>query len=225
MDDSDDYIVDDIVFDNQTLAALDLQEKKYILRSSVPTTSEGPVNKRLKTSTGQWKPGIGVNLEPADSYEDLPEISLRVDGSYDIGNPIQPAKTSVSGFGSRYKQPRRSVENHALSQNVPQTHASGSRDSYPLKASSNNKEDRHLPMPQARVQQHPAGTKQSSPQISTGLQMLELQKRLEEMRDENMKVQSALKDAVDAKLAKEGEVSILRKNIEKLKITQPSYLD
>lgn len=36
-----------------------------------------------------------------------------------------------------------------------------------------------------------------------------------QMRNENLKIQSALKDAVDAKLAKEGEVSILRKNIEK----------
>lgn len=35
------------------------------------------------------------------------------------------------------------------------------------------------------------------------------------MRNENARIQTALKQAIDGKLAKEGEVSILRKNIEK----------
>ncbi|KAF8161182.1 hypothetical protein B0H34DRAFT_369698 [Crassisporium funariophilum] len=45
--------------------------------------------------------------------------------------------------------------------------------------------------------------------------MAELQKKLAELREENSKIQLALKEAADAKLSKEGEISILRKSIEK----------
>lgn len=38
------------------------------------------------------------------------------------------------------------------------------------------------------------------------------------MREENSKMQLSLKAAVDVKLAKEGEVSILRRNIEKVQL-------
>ena len=37
------------------------------------------------------------------------------------------------------------------------------------------------------------------------------------MNKENEKIQTALKEAMDVKFAKEGEVTILRKNIEKVK--------
>jgi hypothetical protein len=36
------------------------------------------------------------------------------------------------------------------------------------------------------------------------------------LREENSKIQTALQDAIDVKLAKEGEVSILRKSVEKV---------
>jgi hypothetical protein len=36
------------------------------------------------------------------------------------------------------------------------------------------------------------------------------------LREENAKVQSALKNAVEARMIKDGEVSILRKNMEKV---------
>jgi hypothetical protein len=36
------------------------------------------------------------------------------------------------------------------------------------------------------------------------------------LREENSKIQMAMQDAIDVKLAKEGEVSILRKSMEKV---------
>lgn len=183
MDDSDDYIVDDIVFDDRTLAVLDQEEKKYLQQSSVTTTSEGHINKRHKTSTG-WKPGIGADLKSADSYDDLPEISLRVDGSYGIGIPVQTAKTSMPGFvaqDSRRKQSTSAVDNHYPPRNVSQSHAPGSGPQDPSKASLSTVRA-NPQIPKARVQEYP-GTRQNTPQVPTELhnQMLELQKRLEEV--------------------------------------------
>jgi chromosome segregation ATPase len=47
-------------------------------------------------------------------------------------------------------------------------------------------------------------------------QITELQAQLLQLRNESQKIQDALKEATGIRHAKEGEVSILRKNIEKV---------
>lgn len=93
MDDSDDYGFDEIELDEQTLAILEREEEKYQnlldlnqppgntreLVDKTPDISKDPVNKRHKTGVG-WKPGLGAHLD----YDDLPEISVRGDGSYGV---------------------------------------------------------------------------------------------------------------------------------------------
>jgi len=87
MDDSDDYLLDDIVLDDQALAVLDQEERKYLDQSSLSDSST-PIEhiaKRQKTANG-WSPGIVSKAyrDPGDD-DDLPEISLRGDGSYSVG--------------------------------------------------------------------------------------------------------------------------------------------
>jgi len=85
MDDSDDYGYDDFVWDEQTLAAIDQAEQKYQNSLPKPLHPQEPVNKRHKTDTG-WKAGLGAasNYLDNDNFDDLPEISVRGDGSYSI---------------------------------------------------------------------------------------------------------------------------------------------
>ena len=92
MDDSDDYGYDDFVLDEQTLAALDQAEQNYqnslpkplVHSEPVNKRHSEPVNKRHKTETG-WKAGYGsANYLDDDNFDNLPEISVRGDGSYSI---------------------------------------------------------------------------------------------------------------------------------------------
>ncbi|KDR75799.1 hypothetical protein GALMADRAFT_248513 [Galerina marginata CBS 339.88] len=231
MDDSDDYIVDDIVFDDQTLAALDQQEQKYFQESnvttpsSIPSAPEEPINKRHKTSTG-WAPGIGANVALTDSYDDLPEISLHGDGSYAIGYQVDLTHAPISKFPAtktRSEQPSRPMglsvnfgqANSAPTRNIPSAQASGSRlngsgQNFPV----NTRQRQSFQNTDTRNQAHSALIRQNTVH-NTEVRMPELQRKLDELQKENAKIQSALKDAVDLKLAKEGEVSILRKSIEK----------
>ena len=82
MDDSDEYEFDDFVLDEQTLAVLDRAEQKF---QGLATPPVEPVNKRHKSDT---RPSLGVNLKYAasDDFDDLPEISVRGDGSYGFRN-------------------------------------------------------------------------------------------------------------------------------------------
>ena len=93
MDDSDEYVFDDIILDDQTLANLDQQERQFLGESShatASTSASGPVNKRFKTNNG-WTPGP-ANID----YDDMPEIFLQHDGTYGVGNPVNARTVSMS---------------------------------------------------------------------------------------------------------------------------------
>lgn len=92
MDDSDEYVFDDIILDEQTLATLDQQERQFLGESSraTPTSASEPVNKRFKTNTG-WTPGP-ANID----YDEMPEICLQRDGTYGVGNPVNALTVSMS---------------------------------------------------------------------------------------------------------------------------------
>ncbi|KAF8967852.1 hypothetical protein BDZ97DRAFT_1916437 [Flammula alnicola] len=225
MDDSDDYGFDDIILDDQTLAVLDQSEKKYFQETSLSasaTLSSEPVNKRLKTSHG-WTPGLGSGSISREADDYLPEISLQGDGSYGVSNQMNSMNSSMSRFPPQEKRKEQSAH-------------SGHSSNYVGQASSHHAQPSGFPLPGSR-QQFPAHTRQRQPfqnihaqhqerhssskntnaqnGVELQAQMAELQKKLNELREENSKMQSALKDALDMKLAKEGEVSILRKSIEK----------
>ncbi|KAH9485062.1 hypothetical protein JR316_0001968 [Psilocybe cubensis] len=218
MDDSDDYVFDDIVLDAQALALLDQEEQKYLQRPdtasqnliAIPIAPEGHVNKRHKTSTG-WAPGIGANVSSDNAYDDLPEISLRGDGTYGIGGRMsgQVTRGQILDNGNRQDGP---VQVNTSNSRGSNAHASGSR----LNASRQSNVQQKRPLPSENRFQGQSNYVPSNQDINRiHVQMVELQKKYDEMREENSKMQMTLKAAIDVKLAKEGEVSILRRNIEK----------
>jgi hypothetical protein len=189
MDDSDEYVFDDIAFDDQTLSILDQEEKKHQLQlaqqkaHSNATTAPRvePVQKRQKTQNG-WTPGGGAASSSRATEEDLPEISLHGDGSYAIGHrppithaPVQqriPQAAVLSGHTSNSHASRPPAGRAPIPSTSHSTHASSAR------------------LPPARVQNnqafHPA---QAPAQVSakntahTALQqqVAELQKKLDEV--------------------------------------------
>ena len=116
MNDSDEYVFDDIILDERTLATLDHQERKFLDESNhvTSTSASEPINKRSKTNNG-WAPGPGANIDHGIDYDDMPEISLQRDGSYGVGNPVNALTVSMS------KLVERNLERPVLSDNYPVT--------------------------------------------------------------------------------------------------------
>ncbi|TFK44797.1 hypothetical protein BDQ12DRAFT_673593 [Crucibulum laeve] len=245
--DGDDYFDDDIVFDEQTLAALDQQERKYLPQKTVAlqADTESPPSKRQKTELG-WSSGIGSRIYP----EELPEISVVAEGSYGLGArlqsvaspsrklPQQPPHTTI-------KSPLLRHEIHPISN----SHAIPSSSPLPPVESIEGQSPQsqrglplHRPIPSSRQHQSrpqhvlrppqsQVGSKSTSIRrpndvavSSTNESLQSLQKKLEELEAENMKMQEDLRAAIDAKLARDGEVSVLRKNIEKTSQNHATHL-
>ncbi|KAG6842176.1 hypothetical protein C0991_001669 [Blastosporella zonata] len=198
MSDDDDYFTDDICFDDQTLAILDHEEKKY-LSGTVPPT------KRQKTDNG-WK--AGIDTASANQPHFLPEISLDLGGSYGVrpgtsNSPgITPLPPSTSdSFARAY--PNQIFTVLPKPPVVPRVVSTASRNP-PAKTFQHNR-------PPSRSPQRPLDQHH---ELEARLQ--ELQQKLEKVSEENKAIQTALNEAVNAKLAKEGEVTVLRKKAEKV---------
>ncbi|KAF9451946.1 hypothetical protein P691DRAFT_722962 [Macrolepiota fuliginosa MF-IS2] len=215
MDNIDDYFDDDLVLDEQTLAILDREEQKYLSQVQQQRQPLPPVTKKLRTNDG-WSPGVGSRMREAD-FDDLPEISITVDGSYGF---TDPALTSTPVNSSQLKprqlkapQPRHQVQNGPATSHIQS----------PIPAARQITQSiQHRPAPvsnptRARSATPSVQSRQNGVSGQPGLekQLSELQAQLHELRNENQKIQDALKEATDVRYAKEGEVSILRKSIEK----------
>ncbi|KAL0072457.1 hypothetical protein AAF712_000220 [Marasmius tenuissimus] len=73
----------------------------------------------------------------------------------------------------------------------------------------------NVPQPAANV----------GPDTETLAQIDELKRKLDELHEENTKIQSALREAQDARYSKEGEVSVLRKHLEKAAKEHASHVE
>ena len=120
MDGSDDYFTDDIVFDEQALAVLENEEQKYLTQRTVLSR---PPTKRQKTETG-WNVGLGNRDGSQDAIEDLPEISVRADGSYGVTPAVPPtvsSHVSVAPVWNSVTRPSALRYSTVIPPNVPST--------------------------------------------------------------------------------------------------------
>lgn len=176
MDDFDSYFTDDIVLDEQTLAVLDKEERKYLTQNKDIT--QAPPAKKLKTDSG-WR------AIPASSRftDDLPEINLQVDGSYGVQDtslqkPAQAHRTFAPvTHKTVYEQSRASCSSSRSSSPVNTTFRT--QTSYHANATVH----RSVSDPKAiQREQHtknsPLNQVRPSPLVN---QMSELQKMLEEV--------------------------------------------
>ncbi|KAG6879668.1 hypothetical protein C0992_013204 [Termitomyces sp. T32_za158] len=233
MSDEDDYFTDDISFDDQTLAILDRVEQKYL--SQAVRTATVPPSKRQRTDNG-WTAGIGTPSIIVSEF--LPEISLNLAGSYGIlpsasnSANILPRPLSSNNFSTSSDQSSlpniRSVQSvstkllHTISARSVQQSRPPISSHHPQRPNSHSEF--------AGLAQDTGPTSLSIPRKSTSSDLLsrdhdqkhaleeqlqELQQRLDKMSEDNKTIQIALNEAMNAKLAKEGEVTILRRNVEK----------
>jgi len=196
MDDSDDYPIDEIVLDNQTLAFLDQEERKYFQEErsfSVSTNPDQPINKRQKTLNG-WAAGIGSVASREEIDYDLPEISLQGDGSYGIGNRVNSVSRAPAVFPppvSRSVQAPRARTSSNLRQTNPLSagiyeKGSGPHPDVPPPPAPGNVPQRPAFLPPPASESHRverASPREKQPPVSYELQgqVLELQKKLHEV--------------------------------------------
>ncbi|KAJ3570275.1 hypothetical protein NP233_g4514 [Leucocoprinus birnbaumii] len=209
MDDIDDYFDDDLVLDERALAILDREEKKFLSqkqREPPPPPPLQTVTKRQKTRDG-WSPGVGSR--PRDhEFDDLPEISVSVDGNYGFTD-----STLTSGSSNLGQAP------------LPSPRQASQYTTVPPRAQSGRFLPRAQPGPQpavSAVQPRPSPAPNTRPrnpsshvpngsnsQLELQNQITQLQAQLQELKNENQKIQEALREATDIRYVKEGEVSIL----------------
>ncbi|KAL5485216.1 hypothetical protein ACEPAI_7858 [Sanghuangporus weigelae] len=223
MDDSDDYFQDSFQLDENDLAVLDAAEAEYVASiSQIPARVSGslPAQKRQKVSHDY-------------SSDEILDVFLRTDGTYGVLAEHQDAGANVAvpeGLFATRKEIIACQVNDAVSSHV---------------RSSQNLRERSLRRSSSCTFQECVGqgsTAALSEQIchephestvspnvrpSSDLQrelhveLVSLKSTVEMLKLENDRVKSALKDAEIARFAKEGEVTMLRKKVEK---ALPMYL-
>ena len=210
MDDSDDYFDDDLVLDAQTIAILDREEQKYFSHLPPPPV----VTKKQKTRDG-WSPGVGSRPREHE-LDDLPEISVTADGNYGFtglsgsSNFGQPLFVQTQSSNVHRDQNLQSEKLFLHAQPAPSV-------LQPISSAASN---RISPTPNARPRNTTSTSRlilhENFKQLELQKQIAGLQAQLLELETQNQRFQTALKEATEIRYAKEGEVSILRKNMEKV---------
>lgn len=242
-EDEDDY--PDFTLDDKTLAFLLEEESKFSRSASVQAETTtlavdtSPPSKRQKTATQRKSTRTIQRNESADDLDDLPDISICGDGTYvlqdkprhmvgqssqkpGISGALHPAGASTSYDPTVSREPAPAF----LTQFTTTA---------PQPPSSTCPAQNHTPIPLSS---------QSAPSSQSGLlpragvpinlspgdasltnvhrQFEELRKNYEKIQADKEKMQADLKrletdleNALDAKFAKDGEVTMLRKSIEK----------
>jgi hypothetical protein len=213
MEDFDDYFNDDLVLDEAALAALDQEEQKFLSR----TQQQPAVTKKLKTSRG-WSPGIGSRTRE-DELDDLPEISVTIDGKYGFtdtssaNRPLNLSQARLSNLPQSNLNLNRRVDTAASRpKSTPSTHV------YPVHRQPPFNPDLHPPRHRSIDRASPAPRRPTGYPGQSGLekQLAELQAQHRELKNENEKMHNALQEATEIRYTKEGEVTIMRKSIEKV---------
>ncbi len=166
MDNSDDdYFNDDLILDDNALAALDEAESRYAATQKRPASFTGiaPVAKRQKAfheiTPSQPLPALQRNISLND-FEDLPDIFVQGDGSYEI----TPA---VRTFGVPTPAPRTQPRTGGFQAPLSRTPPGNKPVSYPVRpppipappvAGPSN--HRQQPQPSSRVSGPVSGTQQ-----------------------------------------------------------------
>ncbi|KAF8557592.1 hypothetical protein OG21DRAFT_225698 [Imleria badia] len=240
MSDSDDnYFSDDLVLDDKTLAFLDEEESKFKRTTNIQSQhGVGPPAKRQKTS-GSWQPHpLSKTLQRADTsedMEDLPDVSIRHDGTYGLqdkqrrpsappsrsgiapgpnvvaqaGSAARPTTTAPPSRGSAPPVRRTPVAGPVRASQVPSRPSSATRGARVAHSPVSSQElSRSQSGPPQRINRIPSTTVSSN-------YVEQLRQQIEELRKENGAIQANMESALDAKFAKDGEVTILRKRLEK----------
>ncbi|EMD37735.1 hypothetical protein CERSUDRAFT_94735 [Gelatoporia subvermispora B] len=223
MDDFDDYFDDDIVVDEDVLAILDEEETKFTETQRLTerrSPHSPPPAKRQKLnhpSTERFSRTTSID------FEDLPEVSVVGDGTYGLfGSNLPPGlrdtseNTSASKFHANIVTGK-DHRTHAATAFGRIEQPQPNRHRPPERAVSRGSS--HTGPPRLQQAEHASDSLPTGRKLQNGHVGLDevqvLHTQLEELRRAQEQITNSLKEAQDARLAKEGEVTILRKNIEK----------
>ncbi|CCL99869.1 uncharacterized protein FIBRA_01894 [Fibroporia radiculosa] len=239
MQDTDDYFFDDFNIDDSVIAVLDEAENTYnesqrlTQASSIRNPDVPPPLKRQKLEVG-WKPKP-PRVSYTKSFEDLPEISVRGDGLYgleDTGRRVSstslvPVPGASSNGRAFAKQAMISnVRSRSLIWKQRAVYQAGPSSAFhspinaPTKGSGSSRlQPRRPPALGARnnalVEIQDASSVGQEVQAGLQSELEHLRSQFEQLKQEQELTRKYLKEAEDARFAKEGEVTILRKGIEK----------
>ncbi|KAL0956497.1 hypothetical protein HGRIS_002641 [Hohenbuehelia grisea] len=245
MDGSDDYEFDDLDDDAlATIDQIEQSYLTQAHAPPPPSPPKPPPPKRQKTShDGQFRnrPSNPPGIKRADSSDlSLPEVSLQPDGSYRVGStsnttrvgtrpPVPAPRQSQFSRHTREISSARPYHQPALkTTSLPQTAHPPRPFVSPQHIPSPVDHHRHPPA-YARTPEsvHYSGSVRSvnnNDALQAAAQMapshnaddaLELRRRVEELEKEKEKIQEDLAQAKEVRMAKEGEVTILRRNMAK----------
>jgi hypothetical protein len=114
--DSDDSFSDDFVLDEQTLAILDAEEKKYYNnqppKQNFEQSNNGPPASKRQRTEGGWKAaGLNKSANPWDELDGLPEVSVLHDGTYTFGAARVERSRVASALPPVVPQPAKAAPN------------------------------------------------------------------------------------------------------------------
>ncbi|KAL5528440.1 hypothetical protein ACEPAF_7576 [Sanghuangporus sanghuang] len=224
MDDSDDYFQDSFQLDENDLAALDAAEAEYVAsKSQIPArvSDSLPPQKRQKVSHGY-------------SSDDILDVFLRADGTYGV----LAGEQQDDGFNVAVPEGLFATRKESIACQVNDAVSSHVRSSQNLRerslrrsssctfqgcvgqgsAAAVSEQICHEPH-KATVSSNVRPTSDLRRELH--VELVSLKSTVEMLKLENDRVKSALKDAEIARFAKEGEVTMLRKKVEK---ALPMYL-
>lgn len=259
-DSDDNYFSDDLVLDDKTLAVLDEEESKFKRTTDTQTQqSVGPPAKRQKT-TGSWQPqSVSRTIhrtDTLDDIEDLPDVSIRQDGTYGLldkqrrasvlpsrpgvasgsnvvqtGSMTRPTTTAPSSRGSVPPVRRTSATGSVRATQVPSRLPSSTRGARIAQSPISSQDvSRTQAGPPQRVNRNVSATAASNAHVEQLLQQIEevwylgrtwlvcvwIKDFFLQLRKKNEAIHTEMESALEAKFSKEGEVTILRKRLEKV---------
>ncbi|KAF5370769.1 hypothetical protein D9758_002016 [Tetrapyrgos nigripes] len=212
--DFDSYFPDD--FDESALAELDqVEQSLYSL--------DPPPPKRQKTVNGWFPAGETPKSKPATSasfdIEDLPEISVANDSyAFNAERPVAstskaalPRRTSSSSTasGSSSNRPQSASKSASRANRISLINSV-------LRASTPNATT--APTPNVTTTPRAPPPKPSAPATADSLlqkQVDAMKADLDKLRNDNLRMQTELRDANEARQVKDGEVAVLRKAIDR----------
>lgn len=166
--DSDDEFSDDIVLDDQMLALLDEEETRFQRATNPNAGDPGPPAKRRKLDTGHAL-NLGVsNHSTPDDIDDLPDITVRRDGTYGIELHGSILLAPNAALGGNTRSPTASVSKPAL---VPSNNSLGFRNS-----------TTHAPLPRATQSRRPSSTTHPARVLSTRVEAQPISRSQSESR-------------------------------------------
>ncbi|KAL5507293.1 hypothetical protein ACEPAH_6749 [Sanghuangporus vaninii] len=218
MDDSDDYFQDSFQLDDNDLAVLDAAEAEYVASiSQIPArvSDSLPPQKRQKVSHDYSSDEILDVFLRADGTYGVPAAEQQDDG-YNVAVPEGLFATRKESIACQVND---AVSSHVRSSQIRRERSLRRSSSCTFKggvgqgctAPSSEQID-HEPH---KATVRPNVCPSSDLQRELHVELVSLKSTVEMLKLENDRVKSALKDAEIARFAKEGEVTMLRKKVEK----------